>query len=302
MFFVILFSSCGNKREVQGYWRLDFDEAIENPFFPYELCFLQDSLIIVDGYNFKQTSIFRKTNDSIYIIFKNGFEKKYSFSIKSDSTIQFADREFFRTSKDYFSTTQSSELLGWKSTEVFRPEINSSNFQLIKDGALTKVILNDMTANLNVLPEFLSWGHGFPTIIYLYIGKGFEFGDLIETYCWIKYRGFKKVKLVTSNTSFEEFSSIKDNVDIDDSIFSKFLASNNLPPLPPYPKSSEDLKNIRDVYVNSGSELDLQLFSDTLIYRFNISDQLNIVEYLQLTEHLNGSEKKNFIIKRLKTN
>lgn len=294
--FTLLFASCSDKTKTDGYWRLNFEEEPENPFFPYELRFHLDTLQIVDGYNFKQTSIFSNLNDSISITFASGIRKNYYFKVLSDSTIKFADQEFVQASIDYFTKSQSYELFGWKSTQEFRPQINSPVIHLIKDSDSTKVILNDITTDLKHLPDFLIWRHGQQPTIYLYVGKGIELKDVLDAYCWIKYSGYRKVELVTSNVSFEKFYSIEDYVDVDDSTFMKFLNQNSLPSPPPAPESD---KKIYDVLINSKSNITFGKQLDSVTYRYNFSSQLDIKEYLELIEKLNNSEKK--ILKRLTT-
>lgn len=290
-----LLTSCSN--EPEGYWRLNFDEETENHLLPYELSFHQDTLILVDGYNFKQTSIFKTEGDSISISFENGLNKSYPLVVLSDSSIKFGDKKYFRTSKEYFSKTQSYKLLGWRSSNKFIPQINSTTIHLIKDeNDSTKVILNDITTTLKDLPMFLRVGHGQRPRIYLYLGKGVELIDLSDAYCWIKYSGYRKVELITDNVSFERFYSLKDYVDVDDSTFMKFQEKNSLPPLPPLPESNHEIIN---VFINTASDLNFEEQKDTVLHRYNFSSQLNINQYLELTEKLN--EKKNKKLKRLTT-
>ena len=284
----IIISSCTKEPDAEGFWRLDFDEEIVSPFFPYELEFYQDTLRIVDGYNFKQKMVFRQIGDSISIVFNNDCTKKYSFKILSDSTIQFAGKKFFRTSEEYFSKTQGYQLLGWNSTQEFIPNSNSPIVHLIKNGDSTQVILNDMTADLRSLCEFSIRPHGEPPALYLYIGKGIGLKDLIDAYCWIKYSGYDKVELVTSNVSFEKFSSMEDFAEVGDSTFSTFIEKNNLPPSPPIPNKVNDSEEIKDIYVHSGSELDFSHQSDTITYRYNFSIELDIFEYLEISEKINN--------------
>lgn len=284
----LIISSCTKQPDAEGFWRLDFDEEIVSPFFPYELEFYQDTLRIVDGQNFKQIVLFRQIDDSISMLFANGCTKKYSFEILSDSTIQFAGKKFFRTSEEYFSKTQAYQLLGWNSTQEFIPNSNSPIVHLIKNGDSTQVILNDISADLRSLREFSIWPHGEPPALYLYIGKGIGFKDLIDAFCWIKYSGYDKVELVTSNVSFEEFCSMEDFVEVGDSAFSTFIEKNNLPPSPPIPNKANDSEEIEDIYVQSGSELDFSHQSDTIVYRYNFSTELDILEYLELSEKINN--------------
>jgi hypothetical protein len=167
---------------------------------------------------------------------------------------------------------------------------------LIKAGDSTKVILNDATTDLFFLPEFLRWEPGQKPKIYLYLGEGIELIDLLDAYCWIKYSGYRKVELVTSNLSFEKFYSIKDYLDVADEMFLKFREENLLPPLQTLPELN---KNLTDVFINSEGDFTFEQLSDTTSYRYNFSCQLDIKKYLELTEKLNNSESK--IIKRLTT-
>lgn len=294
--FTLTLVACSNKTDIEGYWRLSFGEESEDYFIPYELSFKQDSLLVVDGYNFKQISNYSVFGDSITITFANGVSENYSFFTLNDSTINFADREYFRTSKEYFSKTQSYELLGWQSEKIFKPKTNSTRIHLIKDNNSTKVILNDITTDLKYLPEFLSWGHGQKPTIYLYLGKGIDLIDLLDAYCWFKYSGYLKVELVTSNISFEKFYSLQDYVNVDDSAFLKFLDKNSLPPPPPLPESNDE---IIDVFIDTVAAFNYEEQSDTGKYRYNFSTQLDINQYLELTEKLNKKENKK--LKRLTT-
>ncbi len=288
-FLFSLLISCIDKREVEGYWRLDPSQEVEDHFSPYELRFHQDTLCLVDGYNFKQSFLFVETGKSITIASKHRIKKSYSFEILSDNRILFADRQYLRTKKHYFTKSPSYDLLGWITDQTFHPKINSNTIHLIKDGNTTKVTLNDVTTNLKNLPKFLRWGHGQLPTIYLYIGKGIELKDLLNAYCWIKYSGYSKVELVTSNISFEQFYSLQDYTDIDDSLFTEFLTKNSLPPLPSQPKSDE---KIYDIVVCSKKDFHVKPKSDTLTSRYNFPMQLDLKTYLTLTEKINKSEHK----------
>lgn len=290
----IVLNGCSNKPDIKGYWRLSFDEKIENNFLPFELSFDKDTLLIVDTYNFKQSAVYNIFGDSISITFTNGLKKKYFLSVLSDSTIKFADMVYSRIFQDDFSSIQSYELLGWLSDHEFCPKTNSITIHLIKDGDSTMVILNDVTTGLKDLPYFLSWGHGEQPKISLYLGQGIKLIDLLEAYCWIKYTGYRKIELVTSNASFENFYSVHDFVDVDDSTFMQFLYENSLPPPPPQPKLDNE---VIDQFIYSESDSIIHQQSDTATYRYNFSSELDIKSYLEMTENLNNSEKRK--LKRL---
>jgi len=291
----VLLASCSNQPE--GFWRLNYDDEVGNLLLPYELSFRSDTLFFVNGYNFKQTSIFKIEGDSISISFKNGIKKRYSLEILSDSSLRFEDRNYFRTSKGYFSKTQSYELLGWSSKNKFNPHENSTTIHLIKDeNDSTKVILNGITSNLKELPMFLRGGHGQKPKIYLFLGKGIELKDLSDAYCWIKYSGYRKAELVTGNVSFERFYSLRDYVDVDESTFIKFREKNSLPPPPPFSESKHEIK---DVFVNAMADLNFEEQTDSVKYRYNFSTQLDIIQYFELTQKLNDNKNKK--LKRLTT-
>ncbi len=296
IFLTIIISSCKkNDSNISGYWSLNFDNGDRENILPYVLNFQNDTLITVDEHNFKQTSKYKINNDSIYITSKNGAKEKYSFSIISDSIISFSNKEFFRVSKDFFPETQSYELLNWKSGEKFKRVSNSTVVHLIKQKSVAKVILNDKISNLNKLPEFLTWSHNKKPTVYLYIGKGIELKDLTDVYCWMKYCGYRKVELVIANNSIESFLSIKDAINIDDVLFSTFIKAKKLPPLPLRPRVVDKSKNIDVICINSKNEL--KHLNNSKIYRYNISNQLDINSYLELIQQLQKEKK----IKRLTT-
>ena len=286
---------CSNRTDIQGYWRLNLDEENEIGFFPYELSFKQETMLMVDAYNFKQTSRYSVFGDSIYMNFENGVKASYSFSSLNDSTIEFAGRIYSRTSEYYFSETQPYELLGWTSNHEYNPLGNTIIVHLIKVGESTNVILNDVTTDLEYLPEFLMWendeyvAHSQKPKICLYIGKGIKLMDLVDVYCWIKYSGYQKVELVTSNLFFEKFYSIQDQVDVEDKVFLKFQEDNRLPLLPPQIEYNND---VIDVFISSKTDFTFDEHIDTITYRYNFSTQLDINRYLEFTKRLNQTEKK----------
>ncbi|UZR97216.1 hypothetical protein [Chondrinema litorale] len=292
--FAAIFNACGKKNVIEGNWQIDYNNEIENQFFPDELIFRNNSLQVLDRFNFSQTSIFKIANDSIYLTCEKGIKVQYPFIIESDSIILFAGNKFIKSPSENALLIQPYQLIGWKSTKKLSTINNSNIIHLIKDGGKTKVILNDLTTELDDLHEYLIDNHSSNQITYIYIGKGVNFNDLIETYCWLKYSGFKKVELITDNHSFDEFYSIIDNVNIDETIFMRFLHENKLSNLPPKQLGVIEYKRTKDVYIIGSIDFHkIDLLIDSTQYFIHISEQLTITNYFELIDKLNSKAKNN---------
>lgn len=269
--------SCVSKQDEQGYWTIHFDEVKDSSIYPDELYFKKDTLIIQSSHYFKQVAIYKKKNDTIYLTFKNGIEKKYPFSILSDSSIEFAKMKFIRTNEDNLSKAEPYELIGYQSKSRFTPHSNSTIIHLIKYNSEAKVILNDKIYELSSIPEFLNYGQNDKPKLYLYLGKGIEINDLIKTYCWILVCEIYKVELITHSESFEEFHTVKDYLYIDDSLFMNFIKENKIP----------HSGLLHSFYIES------EYISEKKEYFKNESNQSSMIEYLKFTEQLNFETKVN---------
>lgn len=116
-----------------------------------------------------------------------------------------------------------------------------------------------------------------------------------ETYLWIKLIGINTVTLVTRNESYERFYSMKDNINIDESLINEFSLKNNFPRSYPLPKG----KKRKIVKINNQTELEELLYgNDSIQYLFKISDKIDLIKYLKLTEKI---KDKNNIKKEITT-
>uniref|UniRef100_UPI0040497CF4 hypothetical protein n=1 Tax=Flavobacterium sp. TaxID=239 RepID=UPI0040497CF4 len=288
---IFIFSSCEEKKSLEGFWEIDYNESFEDSMFPIFLNFSQDTLTIANSHIFKQTASYRKTQECIYIKFENEVEAKYPYAIESYSVIFFSSRRFLRISGDFFTKSNQYNLIGYKSTKEFIPEGNLVVLHLIKENGLAKVILNDQISALEDLPKFFDASeHRFEKII-IYVAQNIQLKDLIEVYCWINHFGYTKVELITANQTFEKFYSIDDSINLNDSIIAEF--ERNTKNLPPLPKQKIDLNIVKDIYVNSIKELKQLKISDSILYRINISNQIDIMEYLELIEFINNKNNSN---------
>ncbi len=226
-------SSCVRSKikVLEGSWRLDFDETVENQHFPLELCFLSDTLYMIDGYNFQHKTKYRIENDSMELVFSNGDVLELNIEIYTDSTICFSDANFFKIPLGFESILHPYDLLGYKTGKTISDTSYDYVIHLIKFKSKPQVILNDITTNLDDIPDFLNSGHA-PNQLNLYLGYGIELNDLLEAYKWIRIAGIKVVVLVTGNESFYRFYIVNDYISLDDSLFNSFLNEEDFPSFP----------------------------------------------------------------------
>lgn len=165
---------------------------------------------------------------------------------------------------------------------------------MIKENGLAKVILNGQISALEDLPKFFGPSEHRFNKITIYVTQNIQLKDLIEVYCWINHFGYTKVELITANQSFEKFYSIDDSIHLNDSIIYEFERNtkNLLPPL--IPKQKIDLHKVKDIYVNSVKELKHLKISDSIFYQINISNQIDMMEYLKLIDFINNENNFNF--------
>ncbi len=77
LFLFILFScSKGDIKNLDGTnWERFYISENKTHFFPYELSFKKDSLILTDGYNFKHKIKYKISKDSIEMFFQKNTKK-----------------------------------------------------------------------------------------------------------------------------------------------------------------------------------------------------------------------------------
>jgi len=297
-FGLILFS-CSQKRieSLDGAWRLDYNGQIESPFFPFELYFVGDSLILIDGNNFKHHISYQIIDDSIEMLFSNESIRKLEFSFHSDSIIYLGTSKFHKFPNDSQNDVKPYELIDYKADEILIDSFYSSIIHLVKIDGQAKVILNDITTDLKNIPDFLESSHGISPSLIVYLGKGLEFSDLIEAYMWIERSNKYKVTLVTGNDRFDMFYIVNDFISVDNFLKEVFLKKEKLKPLPPHPGDSDKLES---QIIEIRNQVDIEkLFNtnDSTNYLIQIDSQLDLLQYLEILEILRG--KKN--IKKLIT-
>jgi hypothetical protein len=291
-FGLILFS-CSQKRieKLNGLWRLDFDGQIESPFYPHEIYFEADSFILIDGHSFKHRISYQIVDDSIEMIFSNNSIRKLYFDSKSDSVIFIGDGKFMKISDDYEIQSKPYELIGYITNELLIDSSFSNIIHLVKNSGEVKVILNDVTTELEIIEEFLAPNHDTPPPLILYLGKGLDFNDLIKAYMWIRRSNTHVVTLVTGNDSFDTFYTIKDTIGLDDSLTAYFSKTENIPHAPPQPVELSDTKR-HIIEIKNLKDLEkLENLTETTKYLIHIDNRLDLLAYFELIEKIKG--KKN---------
>jgi len=278
---------------LEGSWRLDYNGQIESPFFPFELYFEGDSLILIDGNNFKHHIRYQIIDDSIEMFFSSESIRKLQFSFHSDSIISIGTSKFHKFPNDFRDNVKPYELIDYKTDEVLIDSSNSSIIHLVKIDGEVKVILNDISTDLENIPEFLETSHGTPPPLILYLGKGLEFNDLVEAYLRIELSITHKVTLVTGNDCFDEFYIVKDYLSVHDSLMEDFLNKENIPPSPPLPVDNKEKERRIIVFKNRADFDKILNTNDSTKYLVQVDSHIDLLDYLELTEKLRG--KKNIM-------
>lgn len=282
---LVLLNSC-SKRKVEnlnGLWRIGYDQETENPFFPYELLFKNDSLILVDGNNFRHKIKHKINWNSIEMSFQNGNIKKARFKIYSDSIISFDSKKFHKTPDNHIQL-KPYKLIDYKTNELLTDNNYYPIIHLIKNENLLKVVLNDRVADLEKIPHFfMGCNTGPQPPLIIYIGEGVNFNDLIEAYLWIKVSGVNSVILVTKNDTYDKFYALKDVITIDSSLMNNFLTEKNIPLAPPITKQVIT----KTFEINTKTNLEkLPSYNETEKISFKVTNTLDLITYLKLIEKM----------------
>ncbi len=275
---------------MDGLWRLDYNGQIDFPFFPFELDFEGDSLILTDGNNFRYQIRYQIIDDSIVMFFTNECIRKLEFNFHSDSIIYIGTGKFYEFPNDFQSVVKPYELIDYKTDEILIDSSYSSIIHLVKIGGQVKVILNDITTDLENIPDFLETSHGTLSPLILYLGKGLEFSDLVEAYSWIELSNIHKVTLVTGNECFDKFYIVKDFISIDNSLIEEFFKKENIPPLPPPPVDSTGIERQVIGIRNQTDFGKLLNIKDSTKYLILVDSQLDLLEYLEILGKIRGQK------------
>lgn len=290
-FGLILFS-CSQKRieSLDGSWRLDYNGQIESPFFPFELYFEGDSLILIDGNNFKHQIRYQIIDDSIEMFFSNESIRKLEFSFHSDSIISISTSKFYKFPNDFRNNVKPYELIDYKTDEILIDSSYSIIIHLVKIDGEVKVILNDIMTDLEKIQDFLETSSGTSPPLVIYTGKGLGLNDLVEAYMWIGRSNTHKVTLVTGNECFDKFYIVNDFISVNNSLLEDLLKKKKLKPLPTLPV---DFDNLEAQVIEIRNQTDFQkLFNtnDSTNYFVRVDIQLDLLEYLEVLEILKGKE------------
>lgn len=292
--FLLINFSCSQKKfeRLRGVWKLDNNVKIETPFFPIELNFETDSLILIDDHHFKHQIRYQIIDDSIEMIFSNDNIRKLKFSFCSDSKISIGNCKFYKFPNDFENNVKPYEMIGYKTDEILIQRSFSNIIHLVKIDGQVKVILNDMTTDLEKIPDFLETNHGTPLPLILYLGKGLEFKDLVKAYLWIKLSNTHKVTLVTGNESFDKFYVLKDFIQIKDSLLENFYNRENIKHLSTYPIDNQN-KDRTIIEINNKTDIEKLInLNDSTKYLIQVGNKLELIGYLELITKIRG--KKNF--------
>jgi hypothetical protein len=299
----LLMASCQQNKanKLHGYWFRYTDETIDNPNFPIDLYYENDTLFMVDGSHFTHQAKYHVENDTLFLTFSNEDKLKVNFKIESDSVLSFGKGKFFKTTSEEFTSVPTYNLIGYKTDQILKNDITASNIHLIKINDTAKVILNDVTTELKDIEQFLACEDCSLSIsTNLYIGRNVEFHDLLSAYKWIAAGGVRQVNLVTANTGFDDFYIEKDSINIHDLLIEELFEKEALRPFPPTQKT----RNISQIILTIKDSDDLRKLNtieDSSEYLIQVDPHISIMDYLELNQRI--MDKQNIVkeIKRLTT-
>ena len=288
---IITALSCSKKTEIAGYWRYDFNQYDSIDNVPDELMFYNDSLVVI-RYLFKQNYSFESENDSIQLITKNGKSSKFYCKLINDSLLNFDNCLYRKLPSEQVLKTPTFDLLGWPAAkEIDLAKDNDVVIRLFKINGSIMVGLNDGINDIRDIRMFLFEADVFSPKIYVFVGKDITMNELIDVYCWVRDAGNGfKIELITDSNFFEKFYSVSDRIRLDSIILKEFFRKNNLPPFPFEPEVTGE--PIIDINVYSEDDFVVRPKSDTIIYQFNFSTELELTKYLQLSEIYNDLKFK----------
>lgn len=295
-------ASCQQNKieKMDGYWLRYADEQIENPYFPFELHYKNDTLYMIDGFHFTHQASFLVEDDTLVLTFSNGSKLKVNYNIEADSIQFFGKGKFFKTSPEELTSIPNYNLIGYKTDQILKDDIITSSIHLIKMNDSVKVILNDKATDLKDIEHFLACEdcHYHP-YLNLYIGENIEFRDLLSAYKWIAVAGISQVTLITDNSGFQEFYIEKDYINIDDSLMEEFFEEEGMRPFPA-PKTRNTTGIILTIK-DSNDFGKLNTIEDSSEYLVLVDHQISILNYLELNQRIKGKQNIEKTIKRLTT-
>lgn len=285
---LIVVTSCTlhTDEELNGIWTIDMSEESQYPFFPINLNFKEDSVLIKDQFCFEQAIKYQINDTLLTFQFIDSTKQSYNISIQSDSIIYIDSIKYIKSQKSNF-LNQPMNLLGEKTSKLWNGNTNSPILHLIKYQNKAKVILNNTVSELHDIPSFLS--NEKDSTIIIYLGKDISLLDLSCAYIWINMSKPHHTKLITANIGIEKFYMCNDVVCIDSSLKQRLMTNNNIPPSPNQVILPE--KTIHIINANDISKLDS--IDESINYTLKISHQIDINDYIKLTQITN--DKQNIV-------
>jgi len=150
--------SCGSDDNLNGLWKLNFDQSSQSPSIPYELFFNEDTLYLTDEYSFIYQTNYVIKDDSISLTFSNGNTWKTSF-IKKSGNLILGNGSFYKNDSGHFDPSLQYDLIDLETDEVLNPNANMLFIHLMKMNDSLQVRLNDVIADLGSIPAYINRGH-----------------------------------------------------------------------------------------------------------------------------------------------
>ncbi len=275
--------SCGSDDNLNGLWKLNFDQSSQSPSIPYELFFNEDTLYLTDEYSFIYQTNYVIKDDSISLTFSNGNTWKTSF-IKKSGNLILGNGSFYKNDSGHFDPSLQYDLIDLETDEVLNPNANMLFIHLMKINDSLQVRLNDVIADQGSIPAYINRGHSSANQpLALFVGEGVTFNDLVEVYKWLQISGLSEITLITGHKMLAEFYIQKDQISINQQALDSFISLKNIPPAPQKPKSNEQDRSVIEIQ-NSIDLEQLEKLVDSQKYLIRIDERIDLLDYLKLCE------------------
>ena len=302
LYLVFSFISCSKtikKEDLQGVWIYDYKEY-SNSFF-YKVNFKNDSITLIDFFDYSFKGKYEIQGDSLRINLKNNTLKKKIDLQQNDSIVILNNSTFLRHSNIIENEYITYNLINLDSNIKISYDSLSTNhktFNLIKRE--NKFILEDYSGFDSLNLKLYNYPIHTPFITYnILLNKKITLKDLKSTLSKINLTFKRKVNLITKiDLQKELYHIFPIIIDLWEEDMKKLQKENNgFPPRPPVTEFENKASYIKAYHpellqIKSMQDFEkIQYIKPNSHYLISINIELPIEEYLKLTQELNIIKK-----------
>tara|TARA_A100000171_G_C2125075_1_gene143007 strand:+ start:1066 stop:1977 length:912 start_codon:yes stop_codon:yes gene_type:complete len=280
---LLILTSCKSGDNLNGFWKLDFDQSNQSPSIAYELFFNEDTLYLTNENSFIYQTTYVVKNDSLSLSLSNGDTWKASF-IKKSGLLVLGNSSFYKNDFRHFDPNLQYDLINFETDELLNLNASMIIIHLMKMNNKPQVRLNDVIKDLANIPEYINQGHRISNQpLALFVGKGVTYNDLLEVYKWLQISGLKEVTLITGYKGLAEFYIQQDQIRINQQSIDSFISLKNIPPVPQKTENKDQDGSVIEIQ-NSIDLERLQKLIHSQKYLIKIHERIDLLDYLKLSK------------------